>query len=571
MIIDARKLPGGTTIKGDICIVGGGAAGIALAKELSDHFDDIILLESGGMNLETETQDLYKGEILDPNHGALEEQRQRQLGGTTNVWGGRCATFDTLDFEHRPYVPYSGWPISKQDLDPYYQRAHDYCELGAYTYDVREALGADTPEMIPGWNSEAISTDKLWLFSPPTNFKTKYGKFLKQSPPVTTYLHANCLKIITNSEGNTIDYLECASLEKNNFIVRAQTYILATGCLELTRLLLLSNDTHKQGIGNQNDLVGRFYMGHISGDVGKVTFKPSNGKVIWDYETTKYGVYARRAIALTPQTQRKYQLMNLRAILHYPEMSDPTHGNGILSAMYLVKSLLLLRQTSRIYYSKNLDTSGLKTTLMSHLQNIFQDLDQLGGFSCKWLNQRLLSKRQLPSVVLGSQSNIYTLHFDAEQSPNYDSQVRLGNDRDVFGLNRLKVDWRYTDQDIQNVINSYQIIAQTLTTTGAGKLEFSLEQMPDLIKQNLGVGSHHIGTTRMADNPTKGVVDRDCKVHGIGNLYIASSSVFPTSSYANPTLTIVAIALRLAAHLKQQSLSNKLISIQNSSLLNSNI
>ena len=245
--------------------------------------------------------------------------------------------------------------------------------------------------------------------------------------------------------------------------------------------------------------------------------------------------------------------MNFRAILHYPDMSDPIHGNGILSAMYLAKSLLLLKQTSRIYYSKNLDVSQLNATMGGHLQNILQDLGSLSSFAYKWIGERLLSRRQIPSVVLGSQSNTYTLHFDAEQSPNYNSRVMLGSDRDAFGLNRLKVDWRYTDEDIKSVIKSYQLIAQDLEATKAGKLEFSLEEMPDLIKQNLGVGSHHIGTTRMANNPTEGVVDSNCKVHGINNLYVASSSVFPTSSYANPTLTIIALALRLATHLKQQS------------------
>lgn len=549
MIIDARKLPSGTTIQGSICIVGGGAAGITLAKELSKCFNDIILLESGGLTLDTATQDLYKGEILDPNHGALEEQRQRQLGGTTNVWGGRCAPFDEIDFQTRSYVPDSGWIISKQDLEPYYAKAHDYCDLGRYTYDVKEAIGADTPEMIPGWKTPEFTTDQLWLFSTPTNFKTKYRQFLESSSKVTTYLYANCLKIFTNPEGNTIDRLECASLEKNYFTVQAQTYILAMGCLEVTRLLLLSNDIHSSGIGNQHDLVGRYYMGHISGDVGKVTFTPPEGKVIWDYEKTLDGVYARRAISLTPQAQQEYQLMNLRAILTYPEMSDPSHGNSVLSTMYLVKSLLLLKQTSRIYYSKNLDTSGLNKTLMAHLVNIVGDIGNLGGFAYKWITQRILSDRQLPSVVLGSKSNTYTLHFDAEQAPNYNSRVMLGNDFDTFGLNRLKVDWRYTDRDIQNVIESYKLMAKSLESTGAGKLKFDIQEMPNLIKQNLGVGSHHIGTTRMADNPSQGVVNRDCQVHGINNLYLASSSVFPTSSYANPTLTIMAIALRLAEHL----------------------
>lgn len=566
MIIDARKLPRGTAIEGDICIVGGGAAGITLARELSDRFEKIILLESGGMKLEGETQDLYRGEILDPNHGSLEGQRQRQLGGTTNVWGGRCAPFDDRDFEVRSYVPHSGWAISKRDLEPYYQEAHKYCELGSYTYDVKSALGEDAPEMIPGLDSEVILTDKLWLFSPPTNFKTKYQKFLNRSRHVQTYLYANCLKLITNQEGTTIDSLQCASLKQNHFTVRASSYILAAGCLEVTRLLWLSNDTHKKGIGNQHDLLGRFYMGHISGDVGKVTFASKQDKVIWDYETTKDGVYARRALALSPAIQQQHQLMNLRAILHYPEMSDPNHGNSILSAMYLAKSLLLLKQTSRIYYSKDLDTSRLKDTLSGHLKNIFWGLNTLSSFAYKWIAQRLLSQRQIPSVVLGSQSNTYTLHFDAEQSPNYHSRVMLSNEKDCFGSNRLKVDWHYVDRDIQNVIDSYHLIAQNLEKTGAGKLEFDPEQMPDLIKQNLGVGSHHIGTTRMSNNPTEGVVDSECKVHGINNLYIASSSVFPTSSYANPTLTIIAIALRLADRLKQSSQnitltsSNELIS-----------
>lgn len=565
MIIDARKLPSSTLIKGKICIVGGGAAGITLAKELSTSFSDIILLESGGKHLEADTQNLYRGEILDPNHGALHEQRQRQLGGTTNVWGGRCAPFDSIDFTARSYVPDSGWPISKQDLDPYYQKAHDYCELGRYTYDVQQAIGIDAPEMIPGWNASEISTNQLWLFSPPTNFKNQYQQFLKKSSKITTYLHANCLKIKTNHEGNTIDSLECASLDKNYFMVRAQTYILAMGCLEVTRLLLLSNEIHQRGLGNQHDLVGRFYMGHISGDVGQVTFTPRQGKVIWDYEKTKDGVYARRAIAIRSEIQQKQQLMNLRAILTYPEMANPNHGNGILSAMYLVKSLLLLKQISRIYYSNKLDTSELTKTLGSHLQNILGDIGNLSNFSYRWLTQRLLSRRQIPSVVLGSKSNTYTLHFDAEQSPNYNSRVMLGNEVDAFGLNRLRVDWRYTDRDLQNVIRCYELIAKTLETTKAGRLQFNPMEMPDLIKQNLGVGSHHIGTTRMADSPHQGVVDKNCKVHGIHNLYIASSSVFPTSSYANPTLTIIAIALRLATHLKH--FSTKPIHLFNSNQL----
>jgi len=161
-----------------------------------------------------------------------------------------------------------------------------------------------------------------------------------------------------------------------------------------------------------------------------------------------------------------------------------------------------------------------------------------------------LSKRKLPSVVLENKSNIYTLHFDAEQSPNRDSRVMLGTEKDIFGLNRLKVDWRFTDADVKSACKSFQLIAKELQLSGAGKMEIDLESLARKIKDT-GVGSHHIGTTRMSSDPSQGVVDEDCRVHGIDNLYIASSSVFPTSSYANPTLTILALALRLADHIKQ--------------------
>ncbi|HZX13480.1 MAG TPA: NAD(P)-binding protein, partial [Thermodesulfobacteriota bacterium] len=158
MIIDARRLPQGYTIKSDICIVGAGAAGITLAHELRNERVEIVLLESGGMKFESETQDLYKGEVVCPDyHGPLDRYRQRRFGGTTTVWGGRCAPFDEIDFEFRPHVPYSGWPISKQDLDLYYERAHAYCELGAYTYDVRDALSNVEKFMIPGFESEIVS------------------------------------------------------------------------------------------------------------------------------------------------------------------------------------------------------------------------------------------------------------------------------------------------------------------------------------------------------------------------------------------------------------------------------
>jgi hypothetical protein len=515
----------------------------------------VILLESGSTKLETPIQNLYKGEILDPNHGALDEQRQRQLGGTTNVWGGRCAPFDAIDFECRDYVPYSGWPITKDELDPYYARAHTYCELGSYQYRVSEALPAPQGEMIPGLISPEVSQEQLWLFSPPTNFRKKFIDAILRANNIKLYLYANCCQIVTDEAGKGVDHLVISSLENNVSSVYAKQFVLAAGCLEVTRLLLLSNQVYTQGLGNENDLVGRFYMGHISGDVGEVHFTPQGGEVVWDYEKTVEGVFCRRSLAIPEVVQKSHQLLNFRAILTHPPMADPSHGNGVLSAIYLAKTALLSRNSSRIYYSKKISTEGLVQTLPQHLKNLAIDFGGVVAFSGRWLRQRVLSDRKLPSAILQSKSNTYTFHFDAEQSPSPESRVLLGEEKDAFGLNRLRVDWRYTDADINSVIKVYELLAQALEKTGTGKLKFTPAAMPDLIRQEMGVGSHHIGTTRMADTPSQGVVDANCKLHSLHNLYIASSSVFPTSSFANPTLTIVAISIRLADHLKELSRS----------------
>ncbi|YAF95017.1 MAG: GMC oxidoreductase [Nodularia sp. CChRGM 3473] len=531
MLIDARKLTPDQTITCDICIIGAGAAGITLAHELRDLGMEVVLLESGGMKLEDETQDLNRGDVVDLRvHGALEDYRRRHFGGATTVWGGRCVPFDTVDFESRPYVPHSGWPITKRDLDPYYARAHVYCDIGSYTYKINDLLCSPQREktMIPGFKSEEISIDKLYLFSLPTDFGKKYIDTLKKSSSIKVYLYANCLQVMLTSEGNNVNYLEVASFRKNKFFVSAKQYILAGGGLEVARLLLLSNNVQQQGIGNQYDLVGRFYMCHVY-HRSEVKFKTSN--IISDYEKTFQGVYCLRAISINENIQKQHQLLNHRAYLERPDSSDPSHKNGIISAIYLAE-ILMKKQANSHQISK-------------HIKNILFDFDGILNFSKKWINKKIISKRKLPPVLLKSDANTYTLRIDSEQVPNPCSRVTLSDQRDNFGLNRLKVDWQYTDLDVDSPIKTAQLIGQALTQSEVGQIRL----LPNPIPKALG--GHHLGTTRMASSPVHGVVDENCKVHGVNNLYIASSSIFPTSSYANPTLTIVAIAIRLADYLKR--------------------
>jgi choline dehydrogenase-like flavoprotein len=550
MIFDARNIAPQTTLDADVIIVGTGAAGVPLACEFLNSGLDVIVLEGGGGSADVRTQDLYKGEVVDPaHHGPLDFYRQRCFGGTTTTWGGRCAPFDAVDFEKRAHVPYSGWPIGKKEMEPYYIRAHSYHHLGAYSYEAGKSLQQSSQPMVPGLESAKVSQDTLWRFGLPTNMARSFGDSLRQAPGIRVYFHANCLKILTNETGTAVRTLEVSSLKQNPFHVRAKYYVLATGGLETTRLLLVSRNVHPRGIGNDHDLLGRFYGSHIGGELGAVQFTPKGGQLVWDYECDADGVYVRRNLGIREEVQRREALLNFRCILAPRPIDDPSHRNGILSAVYLAKRFLVHRIPPE--YNKAL--AGAMTPyqrVLAHMRNVVFGAPQLLAFSGKLIRERLLPERKLPSVMLHNPANVYDLHFDAEQSPNRDSRVTLSDKSDEFGTPRLRVDWRFSETDVQSVAKSFEILRDEFRRSGVGQTRSTPEEITEGIRRGVGVGSHHIGTTRMASSPKDGVVDENCRVYGMENLFIASSSVFPTTSYANPTLTITAIAIRIADHVK---------------------
>ncbi len=268
-------------------------------------------------------------------------------------------------------------------------------------------------------------------------------------------------------------------------------------------------------------------MGHLNSYI-KVKF-PEKAPIIWDYQRLPNGRYYQHSIAICENKRRQYQLLNQRFFVERPNFSDPSHESGILSATYLAKSFITKRKV--IHFG-------------DHLKNIFIDPKCMLDFSYKWMTQRILSKSKLPSVIVKNKSNLYTLRIDSEQVPNPQSQVTLSDKKDIFGLNQLKVDWRCSELDLLSIKKSVNLLQQALDNCGVGKV-LSLPTIPSSPQ-----GGHYLGTTRMSNLPQHGVVDENCKVHDLNNLYIASSSVFATSSYANPTLTVVALAIRLADHIK---------------------
>lgn len=546
MIEDARTLANGSALTADICVVGAGAAGITLALELIGSGKSVLLLESGGLKDEAATQALYAGETADEAlHPPPDKYRVRRFGGSTTIWGGRCMPFDAIDFEAREYLPMSGWPFGPEEFAPHYPRANELVEAGRYAYTAETAYDGEAPPLIRGFDSAQVSQNRLERFSLPTNFAATHGAALRAAANVRVLLHANCTGIRLRADGGAVDHFDGAVLGGPRFTVRAREYVLATGGLEVPRLLLASNDVQRTGIGNANDLVGRYYMCHIAGTAGTLTVTRPRSDVHHGYILTPDGIYARRRFALAEDTQRRLGIGNFIARLHFANLNDPAHRSGILSGLYLAKSFISYEYSKRLH-------DGRPRTLgnwLRHVRNIVFDPFDTLAFLWHWLTRRTLARRKFPSVVIPSRANRFSLDFHAEQAPNRDSRVTLTGERDALGLPKLRIDWRHTPWDIDTVRVALGVLRDEFARTGVGRLEYDEATVATEALRYGAYGGHHIGTARMGRDPATSVVDADCRVHGVPNLSIASAAVFPTSSQANPTLTIVALAVRMARRL----------------------
>ncbi len=544
MILDANDLPDGTPQEADLCIVGAGAVGIAMALDLLDSGLRVLLLESGGVAPEAGSQALYAGTVADPAlHSPLDTYRERRFGGSTTLWGGRSMPFDPIDFEARDYIAHSGWPIAFADLAPYYPRANRIAEAGAYAYRADQAFTRPLAPMIEGFASADLSTDTLERFSCPTDFGRRYRHKLEAAPDFRLLLHANVTGIALAADGGSVDHLQVATLAGRRFPVRARHVVLAAGGLENARLLLASRDVHPAGVGNGEDLVGRYYMCHMAGTIGALRFT----RPVWHgYDIADDGTYCRRRIALIPEAQRRLRVGNVIARLHHPRIIDPAHRNGVLSMLYLARMFIPYEYAKRLDGEVRLDLP----TQARHLWNVLADMPGTAAFMWHLLRDRRLAERKFPSIIIRSKANLYSLDVHGEQEPNPDSRLTLCGDIDALGMPRLKADWRHTRQDIASIAAMLEVLARDVAASGVGTFTYDPDSVAHEMTRYGAYGGHHIGTTRMAASPRQGVVDAQCTVHGLANLHLAGSSVFPTSGQANPTLTAVALGLRLADHLK---------------------
>ena len=524
MFVDARSLPEGERFEADLCIVGAGAAGITLAREFIGTGVRVVLLESGGFELEGETQELYAGEILGAGLSptveffSLDESRLRFFGGSTNHWTGFCRPLDPIDYQERPYIPDSGWPFDAAHMRPFFERAHEVCELGPPTYRVEDWVdGMPAPFVLPG----PRLNNAIYQYSPPTRFGQVYRTALEAAPNITVILHANLVDIETPPVPDRVTGLAAATLEGRRLRVVARDYVLAAGGIENPRILLNADRVQPGGLGNTHDLVGRYFADHpLVWRSGLVVFNNALPNIEYYCRDTPVRGHLVRGVFLPSEDFLNQERMpNWAMTLMEARLTDASEG---------ARSLKRLVEDAR--------RGELPDAFGRHVANVFMDLDDLAESA--WHR------------AFDTPLRIYTTRYWCEQPPDRDSRVLLTGERDRFGQRRAAVDWRLPADFYTNIVKANRLLAEELGRLGVARLQVfpdAAEDWPHILVES---SYHHLGGTRMHPDPRKGVVDADCKLHGVANLHIAGSSVFPTYGHANPTLTITAMTIRLADHLK---------------------
>jgi choline dehydrogenase-like flavoprotein len=550
VFIDGRQIASGSTLETDVCIVGGGPAGIAIARELSGTSISVILVESGGWRPNKLTQNLNAAELAsDSRHPPPEMYRERRFGGSSTIWGGRCVPLIRSDFEPRSHVANSGWPISYDEMIPYYSRALTYCEAGEFAFEP-SCLKASGP-IIDGLASTKITVG-LERFSPPTDFGRRFKSDLIGSPVHRILLESTCIRLANSDSGRSVEAVECSTISGNNFRICAKYVVVAAGGLESVRLLAASNDGVSTGLANSSGVLGRYYMSHLEGTLGRLQVDPGRG-VAWNFARTRDGIYVKHHIRLSDEVQRRYELRNMIFRLHHANPMDPQHGDPVLSLMYIAKRFILPEYRRKITAVELESLDRLQkgsALLVQHVSNIAENPLRLIGFLSSWLYRRHACYRRIPYVALHSKHGAYPLDYNAEQTPLYDSRISLAHDKDRFGVPKLRIDWRVCPEDMASIAASYRQMHNILAGTNVAAVIYNDDTLNERVKEAVAIGGHHIGTARMSDDPKRGVVNPQCRTHDVENLYLAGSAVFPTSGSANPTLTIVALAIRIADRLR---------------------
>jgi choline dehydrogenase-like flavoprotein len=559
MIIEGRDLLDGSELVAEVVVVGAGPAGITVALELGRRGVDVILVESGKRGYDPQVQQLSDAAHWSEDlHAPMSLAVRRQIGGTSTVWGGRCVPYDPVDFRERDFVPNSRWPVTYGDLEPYFQRASDWMQTGRAAFDLRE-LPHLTKELVPGLTDDGVTTSSLERWSLPTDFGKVYYEEIRRSPNVRLVTGFVCTKVLTRMGSDRADGISCKRIGGGSIEIRAHAVVVSGGGLESTRLLMESEAPSGGELGNHSGHLGRWYMGHLEGVIARLEFNTDPRRTIYDYEQDRDGVYVRRRFTFTERFQVEHRLPNISGWLANPELADASHGDARLSFTYLALTSplgpLLAPPAQRLSLSgTRVPGAPYGVTEISppgaHLRNVLRHPLDAASFIAGFGSKRFLARRRrAPGFFVYNPHNVYRLQYHGEHLPAWASRVTLAREVDAVGMRRLEIDIRFSDADFEGVVQAHRYWEEHLRRTGVGRLRFLRADPLEDVRSRSGGGFHQVGTTRMADDPKNGVVDKNLRIFGVDNVYVASSSTFVTSGQANSTFMVVAFAVRLADHL----------------------
>jgi choline dehydrogenase-like flavoprotein len=499
----------------DLCIVGAGPAGITIARELVNSGVRVCLLEAGGRDVKRRFQRQSRG-MSDgyPIH-RLHRSRVRAFGGTTRhglieATGWAARPLDPIDFQARDGLPEFGWPFDREHLEPYYRRAEDLC--GLRPFDIAATL----------WSKQAPADGRSLDSSPelePTIFQFPMATFrdawdvFSVSSNVRVLLETRAVDIRMDATGQRVDSIVAVRGGRHPVVIRPNLVVFATGGIENARLLLAAKDGC--GVGNEHDLVGRFFAERLSYHAGHIVLSDKTSMDQFECFYSPKGAEIGGALRVADKVQHERGLLNVVFYL----VPRPA---AVLSNS--VRSLTTLR--------KAIERRPLITDLRWHTRNALIGARDVGDLAMSRVTPR-------PRVL--------ALRAQGEQAPNRESRVTLGSRRDDLGIPVPCVTWRMTNDDHRSIEASAQVVDEVLRSRGFGYVAWTARDDSTTVVEG---NHHHLGTTRMHSDPRQGVVDPDCRVHSVENLFVAGSSVFPTYGASNPTLTIVALALRLADKLR---------------------
>lgn len=537
MITDARQGTGGQHLEADVCIVGAGPVGIAVALRLVELGLEVIVLEAGSLEPDNESQRLAVGEISGLAYDSLEHARGRSFGGSAQLWnvdlgggmpGARMRRLDSVDFFEREWMPNSGWPFTLEALVPYYEQAESYFGIDGQSY----ALPPARSDRDPILNENSPLEGTVFRFSTATSILDRRRQ-LADEGKVTLLLNAIVVELERSSDSQEISRVHAMSLTGNDHTIQAEAYVLATGGIENARLLLMTDldGDGEHAIGNEHGLLGRYFMEHPHTRAGFLLPKSDDQGFLLKEVSTFEDALGEPWFRVRDEVAARHRLGNMAIALKPVHQAEVRRVRSMGPSSQAVRAVRKLRK-------------GHEGHSLELMKTVLKGAPEIAGAAIR--KARWVLGEKIWGV---DRSDKVSLRIDVmcEQMPNPASRVTLSKRLDPIGMPRASLHWAMSEQDFGALAQLSELVADLVESRGIGNLTVPFER--SLAPINWGF--HHMGTTRMHSDPTRGVVDEFGRIHEMGNLYVAGSSVFPTGGVSNPTLTAVAVSLRTAEHVAE--------------------